>query len=122
MSGTSPTLAGPTGTSTGCPGLFAHSARPGRTGPGRDRGREVEPPGHALDDARGPLTRGLVRLLPSRSGQLRFQTRIPIEVPSLLSTLMLVPVLGTFTLAAGWVASQYDSLSWNSAWAAWPRM
>src|SRR4051794_38885634 len=77
MSGTPPTLAGRTGTSTGCPGLFAHSARPGSDcpdrvgatacrppGPGRDRGREDEPPGHALDDARRPLTRGVVRLLP----------------------------------------------------------
>src|SRR6476661_6417826 len=82
MSGTPPTLAGRTGSSTGCPEFFAHSARPGadrsrpRRGhvgatsgkggptspPGRDRGREDEPPGHALDDARGPLTRGVARL------------------------------------------------------------
>ena len=35
---------------------------------------------------------------------------------------MLVPVFGTLTLALGWGASQYDALSWNSGWAAWPRM
>ncbi len=111
MSGTSPTLAGPTGTSTGCPELFAHSAR--GTGPGRDRGREDEPPGHALDDARRPLTRGAVRLCPSWSGHLR-ATLIDMEVSFWLRTWMLVPVFGTLTLAAGWPAFQYDASSWNS--------
>ena len=45
-----------------------------------------------------------------------------IEVPFWLSTLMLVPLFGTFTLAVGCRASQYDASSWNSGWAAWPRM
>ena len=45
-----------------------------------------------------------------------------IEVPFCLSTLILTPLFGTLTLAVGWPASQYDSLSSNSGWAAWPRM
>jgi len=44
------------------------------------------------------------------------------EVPFWVSTWMLVPVFGTFTLAVGWAAFQYDASSWNSGCAGWPVM
>jgi hypothetical protein len=117
MSVTAPTLAATSRASTGNSALFADSGlrdlRPGRG---------TAPRAETLGTVHGSAVRA------GRSGDLtdpvghRCQMRIPIDVPLVLVTRTLTPLFGTWTLALGCEASQYERSSRNSGWAAWPRM